>query len=226
MKRMKTNPVLLICFFLFSSALVSCDKDYSLENGIPIDYGDTNQLCKACIYLPWCDSSVYQYIDSSNAGAANKTITLRILSDTIINGISYNYSTLNTDRVYHNCSNGTSTMLSYNNAGAGLISIPLQANQPAGYSWQCIQPGSGTNNIYDYNIIAKSINRNVLGRDFTDVILVHQKLSANFPLFGNVVVSETDLYYAKAIGLIESITIDNSTGNVALHRVLQQYYIP
>lgn len=226
MKHWKFTFIVLICCMLFAGMLSSCDKDYSVENGFPIDYGDTSLLCKSCIYLPWCDSSVYHYIDSSVGSTANKTITLRTSADTIISGITYSASTLNANRVYYRCANGTSTTLQYNNAGVALINIPLQANQPTGFTWQCIQPGSGTNNIYDYKIVAKSINRQVLGREFTDVIWVHQQLSANFPLFGNVVVSETDLYYAKGIGLIESITIDNSTGNVALHRVLQQYDVP
>ena len=104
----------------------------------------------------------------------------------------------------------------------------MKENEPVGATWTEINPGSGTgvDNSYEYEIIAKGISRTVLGTTFPDVIHVHQTLSANMPFIGTIVMAETDYYFGKNVGLIESETIDGMLGTQLQHRVLQSYSIP
>jgi hypothetical protein len=84
---------------------------------------------------------------------------------------------------------------------------------------------NGLTNTNNYKIIAKSINRNVLGVDYSDVILVHKTVAVANPGIGTNIITEEDHYYAKGIGLIESKIVDASTGAFILHRVLQSYQL-
>ncbi len=215
--------------------MASCEKETSTQNGV-LPINDT-AACKSCIYQPWCDGSVFVYVDSTNDGnnvtVSNKTETLHILGDTLINGVLYSKSTNGqNDIFYHNCTNGVTTLIEYVNTGSsGSALVPikytlLKSNEPVGAVWNDVNPGNGIDNLYEYKIIAKSANRTVLGIIYSDVIQVHQKISINDSVLGVVIFSESDLYFAKGIGLIDKNIIDGTVNQNVYHRVLQSYILP
>ena len=75
--------------------ITSCQKENSDETSPNVISG--NAQCKACIYIPMCDSSIYAYYDT--IGVANQIITDTILykKDTLLRGLVYEqfYSTYN-----------------------------------------------------------------------------------------------------------------------------------
>ena len=83
--------------------MASCEKETSTQNGV-LPINDT-AACKSCIYQPWCDGSVFVYVDSTNDGnnvtVSNKTETLHILGDTLINGVLYSKYTHGQNDIFY-----------------------------------------------------------------------------------------------------------------------------
>ena len=224
----------------FSLFLMSCDKESSVENGLLPGSANNNgggnnnpAVCKSCSYLPWCNGSVYNYQNISSTGTTTETNTFNILADTTIAGVVYSKTDIDGsgDYVYHNCTNGNSTMIIYNVLpGTTTLSefktTALKANDPVGTTWTDTYNYNGSNIDYNYTIIAKSVPRTVLGVNYPDVIKVHVIISTTVPVVGTVVASESDEYYARNVGLIESIEYDGATGAMLEHRSLQSYQIP
>jgi hypothetical protein len=238
----RTIKLLLTVLFL-ASIFTACEKEYSAENGllpgggIPGGGGGGGggggvTGCKSCTYQPWCDGSVYTYIDTSGGSATPSTSTLDIIADTSIDGKTYSKTLSEGNFSYHNCTGGITSLIALqpNPLGGSSIRVNttiLKENLPVGSTWTEVNPtGAGVDNTYDYEIIAKGVSRTVLGVTYSDVIQVHQTLSVDIPIFGPLPVSETDYYFARNIGLIESLIIDGTLGTQILHRVLQSYTIP
>ncbi len=234
---------LIFSAVLFSFAIAGCEKEYSEENGnLPGAGGGAGggggggggvTGCKSCTYQPWCDGSVYTYIDTSGGTGTPSTSTLDIVADTTIDGKTYSKTLSEGNYSYHNCTGGVTSLVAFNAATGGGSTVErvnttiLKENSPVGATWTEVNPtAAGVDNVYDYEIIAKGISRTVLGVTFPDVIHVHQTLSVEVPLFGSIVVSETDYFFAKNVGLIESEIVDGLLGTQVLHRVLQTYSIP
>ncbi len=224
----------ILCFI---SLMVSCEKETSVENGFTPapgnnNGGNTNDVCKSCAYVPWCDSTSYTFIDTTSTGAATSTSSLSLLSDTTIAGVVYTKSLIDGGYTYHNCTNGVSTVITYNATTTGGSTVTefkttlLKENDPVGSTWTDVYNNNGTNVDYKYTIMAKSINRTVLGVNYADVIQVHLTVSTTVPILGTVVASEGDNYYARGIGMIESSSYNGTTGLLQQHRVLQAYHIP
>jgi len=186
---------------------------------------NNNGPCYSCSYIPWCDSAYYHYIDTTNTGTNDFNSSLYLYNDTVINNISYTRSLQSGNIVYHRCDNNNTSLIRDIN-GIRSTNTILKADLNLGNTWQEVNPGSGNNVITDYRIMGKSVNRDVMGTTYRDVIWVHEKVSINSPVFGTIVSSETDNYYAKYIGLIEQIIKDGQTGEMILHRVLESYQLP
>ena len=77
-----------------------------------------------------------------------------------------------------------------------------------------------------YTIMSKGISRTVSGKTYPDVIYIHERTSLEMPGSGSVPVGRTDYYYAKGIGLVESITKDENSGQKVFHHVLLSANIP
>lgn len=226
----KPAAVMLASIVLLFSA---CDKEYSTENGFLPGPGGGAANCKSCVYQPWCDGSTYTYIDTTFGGSATTVAsTLDITGDTTINGTVFSKTTVEGETSYHNCTNGITTIAGFEAVAPGgpaqlIVNVFLKENSPVGTTWQdVISTGTGQNALYDYEIISKGGSRVVLGVTYNDVIHVHQTSSIDVPILGNIVTSETDYYYARNIGLIESEVIEALGGTLVLHRVLQSYNIP
>jgi len=70
-----------VCYFIILN--LSCKKEYSFEGGLPF------VKCVNCSYLPFCDSSVFVYVNTTSNGIDTVTNIPRILGDTIINGNTF-----------------------------------------------------------------------------------------------------------------------------------------
>ena len=229
-----------LCILFVSLLFVSCDKDSSEENGLLPGSGNNGgggnnnpAVCKSCSYMPWCDGSTYTYIDTASTGTTTVSNTLDVLADTTIAGVVYSKSDTDGsgEYVYHNCTNGNSTIIKYD-VIAGTTTVgefkttALKAIDPIGTTWTDSYNYNGAMIDYNYTIISKSVPRTVLGVNYPDVIKVHLVVSSIMPIIGTVVAAENDYYYARNVGLIESIEYDGASGAMLLHRVLQSYQIP
>jgi len=70
----------LLIGFGFLAVIVSCQKEISFEGE------STTVKCVNCTYLPFCDSSVFVYVNTTASGTDTATSIPRILGDTIVNG--------------------------------------------------------------------------------------------------------------------------------------------
>jgi len=211
--------------------LISCQKELSLDDGIlapPV----SNTNCKSCTFQPWCQGSVYTYLDSTILGTATpSTTTINIVGDTTIDGKSFQKFTENGVSGYYNCTNGVVSVKVFN-AGAGganiiVTSTLFKPNDPAGTTWtdnNVNQQGLGF--VYNSETISKGGTRVVLGVTYNDVMHVRFTTEMPVPIIGNMVISTTNSYYANNIGLIETTTMDEMMGTQMQKRVLQSYNIP
>jgi hypothetical protein len=223
--------------------LSSCQKDTSEETGqLPggattiITPGGTvnNAGCKDCIYYPICSPSVYKYSDTglgSPTGTVN-TYTLTYVKDTTLESKTYKkFSVTGQGNTYFNCSAGVSTSIVLNGTTLSGTTISyakvtvLKENAPVNTSWVDTLTASGQTALYTYNIVSKGIPRTVAGINYTDVIHVHEQTTVN--VAGTTIpAGQSDYYYAKGIGLIESISFDDFTGTQILRHVLISATIP
>jgi hypothetical protein len=192
--------------------------------------------CDACTYIPTCVGISYTYQDSSSAGSTTPLIvSYTAEKDTTIAGAVYRAITQNSGNGYYNCNNGVTTSIAYNLVSvSGNITlqsvklIPLKANAGLGATWEdsIYNPTAGGQwNYYNYTIADTGISRIVLGTTFTNVIHVASITSVVYPGYGSIVGAQSDNYYAKGVGLIESIQGD-AYGDLLLHLSLKTYTIP
>lgn len=218
--------------FTFRAGSVGCK--------FPITFtaGTVTANCKACNYVPYCDGSTYTYIDTTATGV-NPPVTqaLTYLTDSIIDGKIFKKFTVSNSagNTFYNCTGGVSTSLVLNGTSIGGTTIPvvkivmLKANSPVGTTWQDTIPlTGGATAIYTSSIIAKGISRTVLSNTFSDVIHMRQEGNLVIPGLGSSPFSTGDNYFAKDVGLVESLILNTTStpATLNLHRVLQSYNIP
>ncbi|MEO5966638.1 MAG: hypothetical protein ABIP68_05150, partial [Ferruginibacter sp.] len=195
--------------------------------------GGTTRDCKACVYIPICDSSFYKYKDTINGTAGTVTSNYRITRDTTIGGKVFQKLYVDaTNYAYYNCTNGVTTSIIYNptslNGTTYLIKVEminLKANEPVNATWRSTIDYNGQLMHYDYKIISKGNPRTVDGRTYADVIRVGLTNISETPGQGTMVSGTGDYYYARGVGLIEVVLTD-AGGNPGMHRVLESYIIP
>ncbi len=101
----------------------------------------------------------------------------------------------------------------------------LKANEPVGASWSDIISNMGQNGTYTYTIVSKGTPRTVAGITYQDVIHLHEQTTLDFS--GTTIpAGQGQYYFAKGIGLIESVNIDDFSGTQILHHVLISATIP
>ena len=220
-------------------ALTGCQKELSFEtSGVPGGTGtggSSSADCKACVYFPVCDGSVYTYYDTLSTNASVITDTFHFIKDTIIDNKTFvkNFSPLTQAYTYFNCTDGATRIIAYNAStlGGNTLSVAdltmLKANLPAGGVWQDkLTNPFGQQVTYLDSIAAKGVSRTVNGKTFPDVIQVNQQSGVDVPLLGFIVVTEGDYYFARGVGQIEVVITDPATGTVIQHRAIKSYYIP
>lgn len=70
----------LLTAFGVLAIILSCQKEISFEGE------GTTLKCVNCSYLPFCDSSVFVYVNTTANGVDTVTSIPRILGDTTVNG--------------------------------------------------------------------------------------------------------------------------------------------
>lgn len=225
-------PVCIGFALLFSS----CQKEFIDESGATAGGGSSATACKDCLYFPTCNNSVYTYKDSS-AGAAPTTTTdtLRFLKDTLINALTFRKVRQgNSAQVpfFINCTNGVVKNITYNGVSVGGTTlqkveiIVLKYNEALNAQWTDTLNIQGQQALYKSTLKEKNISYTVAGRVYPDVMHVSTVLGQNVPIIGFTALATTEYYFAKGVGLIESKTINNLSGDLVLKRSLQSFFIP
>ncbi len=229
----------------------SCEKDVSDEsytlagallnngtvNGGGSNGGSNGNLtnCKDCIYYPVCSGSVYNYSDtsggSSTGGVANNFTLTYIKDTTIENKVYQKIAGTGQQNTYFNCAAGVTTTIILNGVTQGGTTLPyvkvtaLKANEPVGATYIDIINNQGQDATYTYTIVSKGTARTVASHTYPDVIHVHEQTTIDF--LGNTVpAGQSEYYFAKGVGLIESLSIDDFTGSQLLHHILISATIP
>ncbi len=222
---------LMLFISLFIISIFSCQKEISSDNGLlPTNNGNDSTNCKACTYYPYCTGSTYTYVDTTASGPVNTSATtITYVSDTTVDGKVYQrFSAPGTSAdSYHNCTAGVTSVFAFTAPTNRVTTTILKANEPVGATWTDVNMNAGQAFNYDWEIVSKTLSRTVLGVTFNSVIHVH--LSTNLDFLGsNLVVAESDYYFAPNVGLIENLSFDLTSGFpvLSLHRVLQSFYIP
>jgi hypothetical protein len=218
---MKRFLVPALALGVIVTALFSCDKEISEENGLLPGQNINTSNCKACAYIPWCDHSVYTYSDTVGGSATNSVEVISLAGDTTIDGTTYTTTAVTGNgTIYHNCTAGVTNELTSNPFG-DFKDILLKENEPVGGTWSTVQNVSGVSTNYEYTVVEKGISRTVAGVVYTDVIHVRRITKTLM-----IPVLSEEIYYARAVGLIENITSDAVGGTQVSHRVLVNYSIP
>ena len=237
--KLKLTAVAAIAAFIFSS----CEHDMSVETG-SLPGGVLNgtapaasnfSTCKDCSYYPTCSGSVYHYRDTSYGATTGTAVdyTLTYVKDTVMEGRNYQKITgAGQQNTYFNCSSGVSSSIILGGVTAGGTTVPyvkvtaLKANEPVGASWADNITSSGQTALFTYTIVSKGGTKMVAGNNYADVIHVHEQTTVDIPGVGAIPAGQSEYYFAKGKGLIESISIDDFTGLQILHHILLSANIP
>ena len=232
--------ILPVAVLFISFVFSSCQKEFSVDSsqltagGTGTGVSSTNNGCKDCIYYPICSGSVYNYSDTSSGSstATSSGYTLTYIKDTSIESKTYKkFSVSGQQNGFFNCTSGVSTAIVLNGSTQGGILLPyvkittLKENAAVGTSWSDTITLNGQDAVYTYTIVSKGTGRTVAGTTYADVIHVHEQTTLD--LMGTVIpAGQSEYYFAKGIGLIESLSIDDFTGTQLLHHVLISASIP
>jgi hypothetical protein len=232
---MKTRLFVAIAATIMFS---SCQKDFSAEYGvISLSNNSTTNIesfnCKASAYFPICSGSEYHYTDTRGALATGTTLgvpnnfTLANMGDTIIEAKTYQkIKGENNQIIYYSITNGALIQISINqidqNTTSNYKTILVKSDVPAGSTWTDVNnlPGNVQESITN-KIISKGISRTVSNKLYNEVMYISQTLTSSAYNNGNTPYMHADLYYAKGVGLIESISYsDLNNGSILNHHKL------
>ena len=236
----------IFCLIAIASVvLTACQKELHYDIAGTTGNGNTGGTtggttstatdCKSCVYMPVCDGTAFTFADTLYTSTSVVTDTLRFVKDTTIDSKAFVkiYSPLAKSYTYYNCTDGATRLIGYNanTVGGNTITVAditfIKANLPVGGTWQDkLNNPAGQQVLYNSKIAEKGITRTINGHTFTDVIHVYVEAGIDVPIVGFTVVTTTDYYFAKNIGLIETIITDPSGGTVIEHRAVKNYFIP
>ena len=165
---------------------------------------------------------------------STSTDTLKYVKDSTIGGVVFRqiYTSSNPQKLFVACANGNVRTVAYNGTTQGGSTIQalditiLKYNEAVGAQWTDVLTFNGSTAEYRNTLVAKNISRQVGNTTFTDVMHVRTIVGLVLPGAGFFPTQTTDYYFAKNVGYIESITINEFTGDVQLKRSLQSYLIP
>lgn len=221
--------------------LASCQKEFTPEgvgnNGGGTGGGGTSSsLCKDCLYFPTCEGSIFTFKDSSTGTAATTTTdTLHYVKDSIISAVVFRklFNSSNRQHFYFlSCAGGVVKNISYNPISPGGTTVSkleitaLKYLADAGAQWTDTVTVQGQQLLNKNTLTQKNISYTVAGKTYPDVMHVTSLTGQNIPVVGFTALITTENYFAKGVGLIESTSVNNLSGNIVLKRSLQAYLIP
>ena len=234
--------ILPICF-LIAVLCTSCQKEFSNEvdgntgGGGGTGGGGTSLAgCKDCLYYPTCDGTIYTFKDSM-PGTPNVTRidTIRYIKDTTFSGQSFRKifaSSSPTQALFLGCVNGNVRTVTFNATSQGgqtankIDIYILKYNAPVNTQWTDTLTTSGQQALYKSTLKEKNISYTAGGRTYPDVMHVQTEIGSNVPGIGFFSLLTSDYYFAKGVGLVDYITINNASGDLALKHTLVNYFIP
>lgn len=224
--------------FNFTPGTTGCSFSITVTGGSTVTAN-----CKDCQYFPSCVNSTYTFSDTTNGVAGEFTSTYNSSVDTTIAGVVFQkigYTTTpsslaSNNTLYYNCSSGAVTLKAYNSVtlinGTTIVEAtthPIKENEAVSAAWADITPTPGFPDILGeqrFSVVEKGITHVAGGTTFNDVI--HIQLSTGNSILGIFTESAiTDYYYAKGVGLVESISFNVMLNQVFKHQVIKTYFIP
>jgi hypothetical protein len=206
---------LLMISLLILSVSIGCKKnDSSGGSGTGLN-----------TYLPLTTNSTFTYSVARNGAITTPTYTVQT-GDTTAFSKSYKRvkSTTGETSYYTQQSNDYYTLFSIPSLG-GLELLFLKDNVAVNTTWSSTQnvgninvpgvplPVSVTINL-EFKIASKASSRTVKGKVYNDIIQSQCTLTAN-TLIGNLPLGTAEFYFAKNVGIIESvIALNNSTAGI------------
>lgn len=201
-----------LCLFALSATILfsSCQKE--LDFSTPLTGGGgANPNCGSNSYFPLADGNTWSY---DQAGVAKTAMVLP--GDTVINGVPYKKvketspGTPDVYGYYSDFNGNVSMYISLSAAGVanGFVNQNvLRANAAVGDKWADTSIVNGVTEIFRYEMMEKNINYQVGSQTFTNVHHVKYNVYMDFaPIFINELIQTTDIYLAKCIGPVRSIT--------------------
>lgn len=228
----------LILLAFCAITLLACQKELSLEPGgntpinpLPPPPPGSSTNCLSCEYLPVCDGTKYVFQDSSAGVTRLDSTVLDFLADTTITNVPFKkIKDIPTNQnFYYSCTNNVFQVFSYQLTGTGGTTLSnlrltlFKSNEPVGTRWKDEVNNAGTITEFRYVLAGKNLTRQVLGTTYTNVIQVIDTAVTIVPLIGEIPGAIRTIYYARAVGVIESNIIDVFTGSMILNRKLKSY---
>lgn len=209
---MKKIWFLAVCF---STTMLGCKKNDSGSGGS----GSLNT------YLPLTTNSSFTYSVTRNGTVTTPTYTVQS-GDTTAFSKSYKRVKATTGETSYYTQQGSEYFTLFNLPSlGGLELLFLKDNVAVNTTWSSSQnvgninvpgvplPVSVTINL-QFKIISKTANRTVKGKVYNDVIQSQCTLTAN-TLIGNLPLGTADFYFAKNVGIIESVVaLSNPTAGI------------
>lgn len=176
-------------------------------------------------YLPLTTNSTFNYTVTRNGAITTPTYTVQS-GDTTAFSKSYKKVKSNTGETSYYTQQGNDYYTLFNIPSiGGLELLFLKDNVAENTTWSSSQnvgninvpgspiPVSVTINL-QFKIVSKTTNRTVRGKVYNDVIQSQCTLTAN-TLIGNLPLGTADFYFAKNVGIIESvIALNNTTAGI------------
>lgn len=221
-------------FFFVSTFLlfISCNKNPAIQDNPVNERFD----CKECSYVPMCDGQRYIYEHITNNGTTMEVRdTLQYIKDTNINAVMFRKFRFATNNYvanqYHTCVGNITLHAFYFNLGGNTLTLKqstrLNPNLSVNDHWSdSLVYSSGVATIYKNTIIEKGITRTVNGRGFSDVIHILVETTRYDPSSGIFPLDNTDYYYARGVGLIETNSTNPIFGTFRESIKIKEYFIP
>lgn len=239
---MRNLLLIIITGLLFTS----CQKELSFEDPFnppgtpttpttpttPGTPGSGNGTCLTCDYLPICDNSKWEYIDTLMGTPTNVTTVLNILGDTSMNGMTWKKikDAATGQRMYSNCNNSVAKLFTLSATSAGgntvtnITQTPVKGNEPVGATWMdALLNQLGQQVEYRYTMVAKNTTRQVYDSTYSNVVYVRDTTVLKVTGLPEIASIVRHSYYAKGIGMIEQRTEDIGSGMIMMVRKLKKY---
>lgn len=194
----------LLTILIITSSIYSCKKDETF-NGVSLK--TLNNGVTTCQYAPFTLGSTFTY------DVEGTEVMWEAADPETINGQTFikvnNFYGSEDYPSYFNCEDGEYNLIIQNVEGINgdLDLIYLKENVPVNTTWENtvsqLNSGATTLNRYTWTYVEKKDNHTVNGTTYNDVININLVFTVEFDGF-SVLTDETDYYWARGIGLIET----------------------
>ncbi len=209
------------CLIFLIVIASSCQKELNFEGGGAPPTG--NLVCLTCDYMPMCDSTRLNFVDSTGGTGTDRSFVYDVNADTTINGAAFKKikEVGSGQNTYLNCDGNVISNFIASGTGIGgsvitnYMQIALKANEAVGATWSDQFVANGLTTVSRYQIIEKNITRQVFDSTYSNVIYVRDTMVVVVPILGETILAVRKNYFARGIGLIESVSeqIDPFSGN-------------